>query len=167
MAGVSGGRQRTRTNCRGVPSAGLSCVADVSGCPRTVTDRSGQYMPADRPSSLTDLVATGGAKPLKQRKRPESYSKPAQESSEASYSSSIWLYSTRTERGERNGRFCIGFLHLLARRTTSERLGDKGETASKKVGQGLEYAVRRKASHGSAHRDFGCEARPPAWLGSS
>ncbi len=107
MAGVSGGRQRTRTNCRGVPSAGLSCVADVSGCPRTVTDRSGQYMPADRPSSLTDLVATGGAKPLKQRKRPESYSKPAQESSEASYSSSIWLYSTRTERGERNGRFCM------------------------------------------------------------
>jgi len=157
MAGVSGGRQRTRTNCRGVPSAGLSCVADVSGCPRTVTDRSGHYMPADRPSSLTDLVATGGAKPLKQRKRPESYSKPAQESSEASYSSSIWLYSTRTERGERNGRFCIGFLHLLARRTTSERLGDKGETASKKVGQGLEYAVRRKASHGSAHRDLGCE----------
>src|SRR5437879_366807 len=74
----SGGRQPTRTNCRGVPSAGLSCVADIYlVVPRMVTDRSGYYMPADQPSSQTDLVATPGAKPLKQRKRPESYSKPA------------------------------------------------------------------------------------------
>src|SRR5712691_1738484 len=51
--------------------------------PRTVTDRSGYYMPADRPSSQTDLVATAGAKPLKQRKRPESYLKPAHKSSES------------------------------------------------------------------------------------
>ena len=50
-----------------------------------------------------------------------------------SYSSSIWLYITRTVRQAFDSAFRIGVLHLVARRATSERLDDASEKALKRV----------------------------------
>ena len=61
--------------------------------------------------------------------RPDSYSKPASEAYPKAYSSSIWLYITRTADGARDGAFRIGVLHLVARRATIERLDSDSEKA--------------------------------------
>jgi hypothetical protein len=67
-------------------------------------------------------------------------------SAKAVYSSSIWLYTTRTQRGDRNGRFRMGLLHLVARGATSERLDDDCEV--------IHMAVDNPSGRGSQrHRE--------------
>jgi hypothetical protein len=55
------------------------------------------------------------------------------ERAEEPYSSSIWLYITRTDHGALDSAFRIGVLHLVARRATIERLDSESESASKRA----------------------------------
>ena len=49
------------------------------------------------------------------------------------YSSSIWLYITRTAQMADDSAFRIGVLHLVARRATTKRLDSDSERARKRV----------------------------------
>ena len=63
------------------------------------------------------------------------------ESVEEFYSSSIWLYITRTDHGALDSAFRIRVLHLVALRATIERLDCDTESASKRAV--LARALRR------------------------
>ena len=140
----------TRENRRRASPELLEAVlqADQSGC-QVNRHRPIWLLHARRPSEFTDR---SGCRCIRtdprRRMRPDSYSKPAPEGYLGFYSSSIWLYITRTVRMADDSAFRIGVLHLVARRAASERLYGDSERARKRGANsgfrsGLDAAVSR------------------------